>query len=126
MDVVRDAFIRYLALEKWRELDDLRTTRGLDWARAIDKAGRFPGRGRYESLWVRTWRAEVRAGAGATDAGALFASVERAVVAALGQEEAERRARGDGPIEEDPEYNAFVDGALGRLAREAAGQLEEI
>ena len=48
----------------------------------------------------------------------IFAAIEKAVGAALDDEEAERKARGDRPLEEDGEYKAFVDGALERLLQE--------
>ena len=34
MDTVRAAFIRWLALEKWREVEDLRATLGFDLGQA--------------------------------------------------------------------------------------------
>ncbi|HWO42317.1 MAG TPA: hypothetical protein VNO43_10990 [Candidatus Eisenbacteria bacterium] len=118
MDTVRSAFIRWLALEKWREIEDLRATLGLGMEQAIAEAGAFPGRGRYQALWAARWRAEVRPELTGADPGVVFAAIERAVASALGDEEAERKMRQDRPIEEDPEYKAFVDRALERLLRE--------
>lgn len=123
MDSVRDAFVRHLALEKWREVTELQATPGVDVARAIEEAGQFPGRGPYHRLWASRWRQEVRPDTAAADAGSLFASIERAVAGALGEEEAERQARGDSPLEEDPEYKAFVDHALEQLLREGGADL---
>ena len=116
MDTVRDSFIRWSALEKWRELDDLRTTLGMSLEQALDEAGRFPNRGRYEPLWIAQWKSGVHPAT--SDAGAIFAAIEKAVGAALDDEEAERKARGDRPLEEDAEYKAFVDSALERLLQE--------
>jgi hypothetical protein len=48
----------------------------------------------------------------------MFATIERAVATAVQEEEAERRLRGDRPLEEDPEYKAFVDRNLERLLRQ--------
>ncbi len=118
MDTVRASFIRWSALEKWRELDDLRTTLGMSLEQALDEAGRFPNRGRYQALWVERWKSELCAGTIAADSGAIFAAIEKAVAAALDDEEAERKAGGDRPLEEDAEYKAFVDGALERLLQE--------
>ena len=118
MDTVRDAFIRWLALEKWREIDDLRTTVGLDLAQAIDEAGHFPNRGRYRQIWVAQWKAELRSEITGTDPGSLFGAIEKTVAAALAEEVAERKANGDRPLEEDPEYKGFVDTAIERLLRE--------
>ncbi|MGH7834146.1 MAG: hypothetical protein ACREQK_10915 [Candidatus Binatia bacterium] len=117
MDTVRAAFIRWLALEKWRELDDLRTTLGMELEQAIEDAGRFPNRGRYERLWIERWKAEVRLEIAGADAGAIFGAIEKAVAAAVEEETAERKANGDPPLEEDSEYKTFVDSALERLLR---------
>ncbi|MBI4561439.1 MAG: hypothetical protein HY724_05290, partial [Candidatus Rokubacteria bacterium] len=48
MDAAREGFVRYVALEKWREIEDMRETLGFDWARAAKEAGQFPGRGPYQ------------------------------------------------------------------------------
>ena len=123
MDTVRTAFVRWVALEKWREIEDLRTTLGFDLAQAADEAGKFPGRGRYQALWISQWKAEVRLEVTGTDPGSVFGAVERAVAAAVREEEAERKSRGDRPLDEDPEYKAFVDAALERLLGEGGGTL---
>lgn len=124
MDAAREAFIRYLALEKWREMEDIRETLGFDWATAAKEADRFLGRGPYQPLWVRRWEEQVLPQAVDADPGKLFAAVEEAVATALGEEEEERRARGDRPLDEDPEYKTFLDATLERLFREQAGELE--
>ena len=124
MDAAREAFVRYMALEKWREIEDMRETLGFNWARAAQEAGQFLGRGSYHGLWVRKWEEEVLPQATGTDAGQLFAAIETAIAAALHDEEEERRVRGDRPLDEDSEYKAFIDAALERLFREQAGELE--
>jgi hypothetical protein len=118
MDSVRAAFIRWLALEKWREVEDLRATLGLDLGQAVNEAAQFPNRGRYQFLWVSRWKLEVCPDAAGKDSGSLFAAIERAVATAVQEEEAERKSQGDRPLEEDAEYKAFVDRALERLLRE--------
>jgi hypothetical protein len=118
MDTVRPAFIRWLALEKWREVEDLRATLGIDLRQAVREAGQFPGRGRYQLLWVAQWKAEVRPDASGTDSGSVFAAIERAMAAAIRDEESERKLQSDRPLEEDPEYKAFIDRNLERLLRE--------
>jgi hypothetical protein len=123
MDTVRAAFVRWVALEKWREVEDLRTTVGMELGRALEEAGQFSGRGRYQPLWVARWKAEVSREAVGADPGNLFAAIERAVAAAVEEEEAERKSRGDRPLDEDSEYKAFVDTALERLLREGGGTL---
>lgn len=123
MDTVRAAFIRWMALEKWREIEDCRATLGMELKRAIEEAGHFPGRGRYEPLWIAQWNGEVRLETTGSDPGQLYAAIERAVAAALREEEAQRKAAGDPALEEDPEYKAFVDSALERLLSEGGGTL---
>jgi hypothetical protein len=118
MDTARAAFVRWFALEKWREIEDLRATLGLDLEQAVNEAGQFPSRGRYQHLWIARWKLEVCPDAAAKDSGSMFAAIERAVAASVGEEEAERKLRGDRPLDEDPEYKAFVDRALERLLRE--------
>lgn len=118
MDTVRPAFIRWFALEKWREVEDLRGTLGMELEQALREAGRFPGRGRHEPLWVAQWQGEVCAELRGEDPGSVFASIERAVAIALQQEEAERKSSGEPPLEEDPEYKSFVDRNLERLLRQ--------
>lgn len=121
MDTVRDAFVRWMALEKWREVEDLRSTLGYDLARAIGEAAKFPNRGRYRELWTAQWNAEVRPEAIGTEPGRLFGAIEKAMAAALRDEEAERKTSGDRDLDEEPEYKAFVDQGLEQLLR--AGDL---
>ena len=124
MDAAREAFVRYVALEKWREIEDMRETLGFDLARAAKEAGHFVGRGPYQQLWVRRWEEQVLLQATGTDPGRVFAAIEGAIAAALRDEEGERRNRGDRPLDEDPDYKEFVDAALEKLFREQAGELE--
>jgi len=123
MDVARQAFVRYVALEKWRDVQDASETLGLDGAQAARESARFPGRGPYEPLWVRRWDEHVLPETGGADAGRLFAAIERAIAAAVSDEEEERKRRGAPPLDEDPEYKAFVDRTLENLLRQA-GELE--
>ena len=50
--------------------------------------------------------------------GSVFAAIERATAAAVQDEESERKLQSDHPLEEDPEYKAFVDRNLERLLRQ--------
>ena len=124
LDAAREAFVRYVALEKWREIEDMRETLGFDWAQAVKEAGQFLGRGTYQMLWVRKWQELVLSQTAETDAGKLFSAIETAIAGALRDEEDERRTRGDRPLDEEPEYKAFIDAALENLFREQAGELE--
>ena len=123
MDTVRTAFVRWVALEKWREVEDLRATLGSDLAQAVNEAGKFPSRGRYQPLWIACWKAEVRPEVTGTEPGGVFKAIEQAVATAVAEEEAERKARGDRALDEEPEYKAFVDTAIERLLSEGAGTL---
>lgn len=123
MDAAREHFVRYMALERWREIEDTRETLGLDWERAVQEAGTFLQRGRYAWLWVRTWQEHVLSQAQESDPGKLFAAIEGAIAGALHEEEAERKLRGDRPLEEDPEYKAFLDTALEKLLQQTAAEL---
>jgi hypothetical protein len=118
MDTVRPAFIRWVALEKWREVDDLRATLDFNLEQALQEASRFPGRGPHEPLWVAQWQREVCSAVHYQDSGSLFAAIERAVTIALQEEEAARQSAGDRPLEEDAEYKSFVDRNLERLLRQ--------
>ena len=123
MDVAREAFVRYVALDRWREIEDMRETLGFDWTQATQEAGRFLGRGVYAPIWDRQWQEHVLPQVQDADPGKLFAAIERAVAAALHAEEAERKIRGDRPLDEDAEYKAFLDSALEKLFRETSVDL---
>jgi hypothetical protein len=90
----------------------------MDLEQAIEEAGHFLNRERYRQIWVARWKAELGLLTTGADSGSLFAAIERAVAAALTEEEAARKASGDRLLEEDWEYKAFVDNALERLLRE--------
>ena len=124
MDAGREAFVRHVALEKWREMEDIRETLGFDWPAAAREAAQFLNRGPYRDLWVRQWQKHVLPQTVNADPGNLFAAVEGAIAAALLQEEDERRRRGDRPLDEEAEYKGFIDASLERLFEEQAGELE--
>jgi hypothetical protein len=120
MDVAREAFIRYVALEKWREIEDMRQTLGFDWTRAAGEVGHFVERGRYRRLWIQRWEAQVLPEAAGADAGRFFAAIERAVADAVSDEEEARKLGDARPLAEDFEYKAFVDACLEGLLRAQA------
>jgi hypothetical protein len=124
MDAGREAFIRHVALGKWREMEDIRETLELDWPRAAREAAQFLSRGTYQLLWVRRWEEQVLPQAGENDPGKLFAAIEGAITAALLDEEEERKNLGDRPLDEEAEYKGFIDASLERLFQEQAGELE--
>jgi len=124
MDVAREGFVRHVALDKWREIEDMRETLGFDWVRAVQEAGQFLGRGGYRSLWLRRWDEQVVPHAPEGEAGSLFAAIEKAVAAAVHDEDEARKSRGDRPLDEDPEFKAFTDASLEKFFRETAGEME--
>lgn len=124
MDVARQAYVRHLSLDRWRDVQDLMETNGLDWPAAVADAGRFPDRFPYQGLWRRRWDEHVVPAAATGDAAVVFAAIEAAVTAALDDEEAERAARGDRPLDLDPGFTAFLDQSFGRLARQGTDILE--
>ena len=122
MDAALDAYVRYLALEKWREVTDLQETLDMDAAQAVREAGHFPERGAYRAVWERHWQEQV---VWETQE-PLFGRIEAAVRAAMGEERALRQQRGDLLLEDTLAYKAFLDQALDHLFEEEAGAIEEL
>lgn len=124
MDVARQAYARHLALERWRDVEAVKDTNGLDWLAAVTEMAEFPERFPYHESWARRWREHVLPAAREPDTPGIFAAIEAAVIASLVDEEGERAARGARPLDLDPHYMAFLDQALGKLERQAADSLE--
>lgn len=125
MDAALDAYVRHLALQKWREVTDRQETLGEGALQAVQAAGNFAGCGLYQEIWERWWDAEVVAVKGAPET-SLFGCIEAAIQGALTEEIDTRRERGDVPLEDGLAYKTFVDHALDRLFEEEAGSLEEL
>ena len=124
MDVAREAFVRHVALEKWRDVADVRETVGLEWDAAAADAGVFTERWPYHEVWLRHWREAVLPATATPDAGAIFAAIERAVTAAVEDERHLRIERGDRPFEEHPDFKHFLDDAFRKILSEGAAMLE--
>lgn len=122
MDAALDAYIRDLALEKWRQVTDLQETQGVDRAQAVRDAGSFPERDVYRSIWERWWQAEVVGG----QISSLLGCIEAAVRGALGEEIETRQQQGDKSLEDTLDYTTFLSRALDHLFEEEAGSIEEI
>lgn len=122
MDAALDAYIRDLALEKWRQVTDLQETQGVDRAQAVRDAGSFPERDAYRSIWERWWQAEVVGG----QISSLLGCIEAAVRGALGEEIETRQQQGDKSLEDTLDYTTFLSRALDHLFEEEAGSIEEI
>ncbi len=125
MDAALEAYVRHLALQKWREVTDLQETLGLETALAVAQGGRFPERGIYREVWERWWQRQVMAHL-ALPVSPLLGCIEAAVQGALDEESGARRQRGDALLEDTPAYKLFLDQALDRLFEEEAGSLEEL
>jgi hypothetical protein len=124
-EISRQAFVRHLALDKYREIEDMRETLGFDGDRAAAEACTFLERGGYREIWRRHWCAVVVPAAGSATGPALLPVLEQALGAALAEEIAARQARGDRAIDEEPEYRAFVDANIERSRRDGADGLAE-
>lgn len=125
MDAALDGYIRHLALVKWREVNDLQESLGVDAAQAIRDAGRFPERDVYRHVWERWWQAQVVPVAAPPDS-PLIGRIEAAVKGALGEEVEARKQQGDTSLEDTLGYKRFLDHALDQLFEEEAGSLEEL
>lgn len=125
MDAALDAYIRHLALHKWREVADAQATLGLDALQAVREAGVFHERGPYHDIWARWWQDSVLS-AVITASPTLFECIEAAMRGALEEEGAARQQRGDVVLEDTLSYKAFVDQALERLFAEEAGAIEAL
>ncbi|MBI4081576.1 MAG: hypothetical protein HY423_03090 [Candidatus Lambdaproteobacteria bacterium] len=125
MDAALDAFVRQVALDKWRQYEGLVAGGARTPAAALAELGEFPERGLYDGLWRAHWRQHVLP-PDPPGAPHPFGRMEAAVRAALREESDQRRARNDLPIEDTPDYKAFVAAALEQLFEEAAGEIEHM
>jgi hypothetical protein len=125
MDAAIDAYIRHLALEKWREVTDLQESLGVDVVQAVRDAGSFLERGPYRNIWERWWQTQIVAVAAPPDS-PLFGTIEAAVKGALTEEITARRQQGDALLEDTLAYKTFLDRALNHLFEEEAGSIEEM
>jgi hypothetical protein len=122
MDAALDAYIRDLALEKWRQVTDMQESLGVDFAHAVRDAGSFPERDVYRGIWERWWQAQVVAG----QISSLLGCIEVAVRGALGEEIETRQQQGDKSLEDTLDYTTFLSRALDHLFEEEAGSIEEM
>jgi len=59
MDAALDAFIRDQSLQKWHEVDGLRTGAEIDASQAVKSSSEFMVKGPYREIWRRWWQQEV-------------------------------------------------------------------
>ncbi len=55
MDAALDAYVRHLALQKWREVIDRQDALGESLLEAAQASGNFAGCGPYQDIWERWW-----------------------------------------------------------------------
>lgn len=126
MDAVQEAYIRYLALERFRDVQGIREVMtGEELKAVLEEVGRFQERGRYREIWEKQWRTYVADKLFLDNEGLIFQAIEQAISVALEEEEAERERKGDASIFDERSFKAFVDYALGQLLTEAAGEIEK-
>jgi hypothetical protein len=125
MDAALDGYIRDIALQRWRDYEDLADVYAQDPGRALAEAGAPLGAGPYRELWQEAWRRSIWPGPEGPQEH-LFARIERVVRDCLLAEREERVRRGDPAIEDTPGYKEFVSRALNNLYREASGEIEEL
>ena len=123
IDVAFDGYIRYLALDKWRIIDEAISLNGLSMEQAYQEAGDFQERGPYAPLWTRRWA--VQKAASVESSAHPLAWIETALRSALEEEREARKAKADPSIEDTLHYKAFMDQAMESLLEEASGEIEE-
>jgi hypothetical protein len=125
MDAALDAYIRDLALEKWRQVTDMQESLGVDLAQAVRDVGSFPERRAYRKIWERWWQEQVVTVAVAQTS-PLLGCIEVAVRGALREEIETRQQQGDKSLEDTLDYTTFLSRALDHLFEEEAGSIEEL
>jgi hypothetical protein len=125
MDAALDAYIRHLALEKWRGVTDLQESLGVDFEQALRDSGSFPERGLYRDIWERWWQTQVITVTVTADSSPI-GNIEAAVRGALIEEITARQRRGDKQLEDTHHYKTFLDSAMDHLFEEEEGSIEEM
>ncbi len=122
MDAALDAYIRFTALRQWRRYEAARAAQPAQpEAQILEQVGRFPDRGLYAEVWQRQWSGTL---AQPSDQ-PLFGRIEAAVRQAVLEERAARQQRGEPAFEDLPDYNEFINHALGQLMADAGGEHEQ-
>lgn len=117
-EVALAAYIRHLALEKWREVTALQATPGIDLKQAVQDAGCFVARGAYRDIWERCWQSGVVAYLAAPEM-PLYRYIEAAMQRAVQEEMDARKRRGDVAFEETIPHLDFLEQALNQLLKKA-------
>ncbi len=125
MDAALDAYIRDMALEKWREVTDMQESLGVNFEQAVRDSGSFPERGPYRDIWERSWQTQVVAAAVTADSSPI-GNIEAAVRSALIEEITARQQRDDKQLEDTHHYKTFLDSAMDHLFEEEEGSIEEM
>lgn len=125
MDAAPEAFVRYLALQAWREIQEIwsRETSPEERWQALQALGGFEDRGEYAPIWQRHWADLLTGLRGSADPTDCFQLLEATVARSLEEEEAARRQEGRPGVLEEGDGRRFLDLALGRLLEEAQGEI---
>ena len=124
MDAALDAFIRDQSLQKWHEVDGLRTGAEIDASQAVKSSSEFMVKGPYREIWRRWWQQEVIDKEQGTIE-TLFAQIEKSVTGAVLEEREERKRYPDSLLEDSFEYKELIARQMEHLLFEAGGEIEE-
>ena len=124
MDAALDAFIRDQALQKWQEVDGLRSGAKLNALQAVEASNEFLAKGAYRDLWRDWWQQEVIDAEQGIDE-ALFGKIENAVRGAVLEEREARKQEQDALLEDSFVYKEFIARQMEHLLFEAAGDIED-
>ncbi len=127
LDVAGEAFAHQMAISLWREAEAL-----LDAAPSFEEGIRrlqefrgFEHRGAFAPIWQKNWdEASGRMGSVSTPPERLEI-LRRAVTKSVEEEDEARIQAGQPSIVDEKEGQNFIDFALGRLFKEAGGEIEE-
>lgn len=126
-DEARPAYVRYLALGRWEEIQEVWQAgpEGADRQEALGELGAFLERGPYAPIWQRHWAGRVIPTLASRDPAAILGALEEAVAASLDEEEKERSRRGDLSAFEERDFLVFMEQSVGRLFQDAWGEIDK-
>jgi len=113
----QEAYVRYLAQERWERIKDLWEEAAAEDERAaaLLELAEFPERRRYGEIWARNWEGFSKEVVVVREAGTVLGLLERMVWRSFEQEEAERQAEGRCSAFEEDDYFQFMAFRTGRL-----------
>ncbi len=126
MDEALPAYIRYSALNLWREVEEIRERNASPEERrhALELLARFEEREQYAPIWQRYWTELVGEHALLETSDKAISAIEEAVAKSFEEEEEIRRRNGDPGLLEEGDGRRFLDLTLGRLLEDSEGEIE--